>query len=120
MPIKTNSFESIENLGKKAGQMVRQTATVVGGDIAEQFGLKEIPKEEKQEIKKEEKKKVDYLTAQITQIRQKKEQKQVQVKQEKKQEAQSKFFEKKKKESLLSKVIKSQQGTKEGVNRVGG
>ena len=54
-----NTFESIENLGKKAGQKVAQTAAVVGQDIAEQFGLKEIPKEEKHEIKKEDKKKVD-------------------------------------------------------------
>lgn len=120
MPVKNNTFESIENLGKKAGQVVKQTTAVVGQDIAEQFGLREIPKEEKQEIKKQDKSNLAVINQQIAEIRKKREQKQVEVKQEKKLEAQKKFFEQKKKESLLFKIIKSQKGTKEGVQRVGG
>jgi len=60
------------------------------------------------------------LTAQIAQVRRDKQQKQQELKQVEKQEKRQNIFEKKKKESLLSKIIKSQQGTKESVNRVGG
>lgn len=120
MPIKADPFETVENLGKKAGQTVQQAVTVIGGDIAEQLGLKEIPKEEKQEIKKAEKKKVDYLTAEIHRLRQKDNQKLAEVKQIEKQEKQQKAFEVKKKKSLLQQVIDRSKGTKEIARTAGG
>lgn len=122
-----NSFETIENLGAKAGQVVKQTATVVSQDLAEQLGLKEVPKDKKDEIKKDEQNKkalvarnLDAINKQIAEIRKKREHKDEQVKQVDTQVKKQNEFEKKKKESLLAKIIKSQQGTKEGVNRVGG
>lgn len=122
-----NSFETIENLGAKAGQVVKQTVAVVGQDISEQLGLKEISKDKKEEIKKEDQNKkavvarnLDAINKQIAEIKKRREQKQEQVKHVDNQAKKQNEFEKKKKESLLAKIIKSQQGTKEGVNRVGG
>jgi hypothetical protein len=134
MAIKNNSFETIEGIARAAGSAAKQGIADVAKDASESItgnypsasSGQVLPEQQKIQIKSTDDKKAVAVRQNIAQMNQKQQQfrqqkqqqqnqqvqKQAQVKQEKK-------FEVQKKESILSKILKSRKGTKEGVNRVG-
>lgn len=122
----TNTFESIENLSKKAAQPVRQAAADVARDVAESFG-QPIPESQKQQIKQDDKTRISriqqniaLINQQMTEARKKREQKWAEQNKQKEQNKQIKQIEKKKEDSVLQKMIKSRTGTKEAMQRASG
>lgn len=127
-PTRTASpFESLEKLTKKAAQPVGQLARDLAGDVAESFG-QQIPDSQKQQISQVGKAKVAQIrqnialiNQQMAEARKKREQKwQEQNKQKPPFVPQQRDFGGARKESVLARLIKSRQGTKEGMQRASG
>ncbi len=126
------SFESIERLGKKAVKATSQIASEVTGDIKESL-LGEIntltPVEKQRAVLQEQAKQrrlqqmrqnVQLMNQQIEEIRKKRQQKDEQKQQVVQQQQVKKYQEKQKKESVLAKLLKSREGTKESISRASG
>ncbi len=132
MPVVKDSFESIERLGKKAAQIGSQVTSEVTQDVKESiFGdIKSLTAEEEQRVIVQEQAKqkrvqqmrqnVQILNQQIEEIRKKRQQKEEQKKQVEQHQQGRKYEQKQKKESVLQKLLKSREGTKEGMPRASG
>ena len=124
MPTLTPSFESIERLGKKAAQTVSQ-------DIKESLlgDIKTLTPEQKQKVFADEQKQqrrlqtmrqnIQVISQQMAEIRKKRRQ-QGEQKAQVEQKTMPISQEKQKKESVLAKLLKSREGTKEGMQRASG
>lgn len=127
-----NSYETIEGIAKAAqsglGDMAQDAKQSITGDTGtETAAPKTVSDPTKKQIKSDDQAKLQQMRQNLAQInqqiqeaRKKREHKEVQEEQKKVQEKQFKKQETKKKESVLDKLIKSQQGSKEGVQRVSG
>ena len=123
-----NSFEGVETIKRGVVGKVRKTVEVTAREALESLGLKEVKimtDQEKAEIEKKDREKA-VLTRQnlarinweIAESGKKKERKQEQKAQTQKREEVVK--QERKKESPLMKIIASQQGSKEAMQRAGG
>ena len=123
-----NSFEGVETIKKGVAGGIKKAVEVTADEVAESLGLKEVKVmtgEEKAEIEKKDREKavltrqnLARINQEIVEIRKKKERKQEQKVQTQRREEAVK--QEKKKESPLMKIIKSQQGSKEAMQRAGG
>ncbi len=120
-----NTFETIEGITKGVVNDAKQSIT--GQYPSDTPKPQPLPDQQKKAIKSDDSQQIQAvrqnlakINQQIVEIRKKRENKVVQEERKEDQKKQEKQYQEKKKESLLSKIIKSQKGTKEGVNRVGG
>lgn len=121
----------MERMATAAAKPVKKAVSDVVQDVADSFGLadkpKQVPNDQKQQIKQDDQAKaaqirrnIANINAQIAEIRKKKEHESRRVEEHEKQAKKQEKVEKKKEESVLAKIIKSQKGTKEGMQRVSG
>src|SRR3989344_7221124 len=124
------SFESLENLTKKAAQPVKQVAADVMGDVVESLGfgpaveraqsISRVTPQKKAQIQTGDAAKLQqirqnltHINQEIAEVRKKREQKQVEQTKQSEQTKQIKKIEKKREDSVLAKMLKSREGTKE-------
>ena len=133
-------FESLENLTKKAAQPVKQVVSDVISDVVESLGgspvsasgsvpvqKSNVTEIDTGKISANERKKLGQIRQNLVRInlemaeaRKKREQKWVEQNKQQEQVKQVKKVEEKKKESVLAKMLKSREGTKESMARAPG
>ncbi len=123
-PRTANTFESIEKLTHQVAQPAGELVKEVAGDVKESMGL---GVEKSQQIKQSDKAKISQIkqniaviNQQMAQERKKREQKWQEQTKQQEQVKQVKKVAEKKKESVLQRLIKSREGTKEGMPRASG
>lgn len=129
-PWSDDTGEKMERMATVVAKPIKKAVSDVTRDVTDSFGLtdlpKQVPNDQKQQIKQNDAAKmaqirqnVANMNAQMAEIRKKREQQPVSEK-EKNPPSLKLRKDKEKKESVLMKVIKSQKGTKEGMQRVSG
>lgn len=126
-----DSMEKVERMVGGVAKSVGKAASDVAGDVKGSLGLEKLqslPTEQQAVIKREDetrsrviRQNIRLMDQEIEEIRRKRkqqEQQQVQVQARKKEE--KKIVEKKKSDSVLARLIKSREGTKEGMQRASG
>lgn len=121
--------EKMERMATVVAKPIKKAVSDVTRDVTDSFGLtdlpKQVPNDQKQQIKQDDQAKaaqirqnIVKIDAQMTEIRKKREQQPVSEKE--KNPPSLKLRKDKEKDSALNKIIKSQKGTKEGMQRVSG
>ncbi len=123
--------EKMERMATVAAKPIKKVVSDVAQDVTDSFGLtdmpKQVPNDQKQQIKQDDRAKaaqirqnIAKIDAQMAEIRKKRELESRRVEEHEKHTKKHEVVEKKKEDSALTKIIKSQKGTKEGMQRVSG
>lgn len=131
--------EKMERMATSTVKPIKKAVSDVVRDVTDSMGLtqvqstdgtetpKTVPAGQKQQIKQNDAAKmaqirqnVANMNAQMAEIRKKRENESGRVEEHEKQTKKHEVVEKKKEDSALAKIIKSQKGTKEGMQRVSG
>lgn len=125
-----DSMEKVERMVGGVAKGTGKVAADVVGDVKESLGLEtlqSLPTEQQTVIKREDearsrviRRNIKLMDREIDEIRRKRKQQEQQQAQVQTQRREQKKTEKKRGESVLEKLLKSREGTKEGIQRVSG